>query len=250
MRSRGWSTRIERSSTLAPASGTNAAPSPRPTSTHSGDAGRLVEEDQLDARPAARRRGRARRARSRRRSRRSRVASGDRPRGSTYRGGSRHQTPAPRNASGEVGSRPHRLRPATGSALVNGSDSRAQLRRGAHRGDRARTEVTERFATRLAARVLEDVRLLVTELVTNALRHGSLRKGDRVSLKASVDRRHRPHRGPRPRARRRCRPSARPASAAAVATGSTSSRSSRSAGASTAADGTVVWCELPSGADR
>ena len=48
----------------------------------------------------------------------------------------------------------------------------------------ARTEVTERFAPRLATRVLDDVRLLVTELVTNALRHGSLRSGDRVGLKA------------------------------------------------------------------
>jgi anti-sigma regulatory factor (Ser/Thr protein kinase) len=48
----------------------------------------------------------------------------------------------------------------------------------------ARTVVTERFGPRLAARVLDDVRLLVTELITNALRHGSLRAGDRVSLKA------------------------------------------------------------------
>ena len=37
------------------------------------------------------------------------------------------------------------------------------------------------------ARVLEDVRLLVSELVTNALRHGELTAGDRVSLKARVD---------------------------------------------------------------
>jgi anti-sigma regulatory factor (Ser/Thr protein kinase) len=51
----------------------------------------------------------------------------------------------------------------------------------------ARTEVTERFAALLGARMLEDVRLLVTELITNALRHGSLVPGDRVSVKASVD---------------------------------------------------------------
>jgi anti-sigma regulatory factor (Ser/Thr protein kinase) len=51
----------------------------------------------------------------------------------------------------------------------------------------ARTEVTERLASRLAASVLEDVRLLVTELITNALRHGKLTPGDRVSVKASVD---------------------------------------------------------------
>jgi anti-sigma regulatory factor (Ser/Thr protein kinase) len=51
----------------------------------------------------------------------------------------------------------------------------------------ARTEVTERLAQRLGKRTLEDVRLLVTELITNALRHGSLKNGDEVSVKASVD---------------------------------------------------------------
>jgi anti-sigma regulatory factor (Ser/Thr protein kinase) len=51
----------------------------------------------------------------------------------------------------------------------------------------ARTEVTARLAERLGATLLEDVRLLVTELITNALRHGALTPGDRVSLKASID---------------------------------------------------------------
>jgi anti-sigma regulatory factor (Ser/Thr protein kinase) len=51
----------------------------------------------------------------------------------------------------------------------------------------ARTAVTQRLAARLGAGVLEDVRLLVTELITNALRHGRLTPGDRVSVKASVD---------------------------------------------------------------
>jgi serine/threonine-protein kinase RsbW len=51
----------------------------------------------------------------------------------------------------------------------------------------ARTDVTERLAALLGASVLEDVRLLVTELITNALRHGRLTAGDRVSVKASVD---------------------------------------------------------------
>ena len=50
----------------------------------------------------------------------------------------------------------------------------------------ARTAVTERLASSLAARVLEDVRLLVTELITNALRHGRLVAGDRVSVKAML----------------------------------------------------------------
>jgi anti-sigma regulatory factor (Ser/Thr protein kinase) len=51
----------------------------------------------------------------------------------------------------------------------------------------ARAEVTERLAASLGQQVLDDVRLLVTELITNALRHGALIPGDRVSVKASVD---------------------------------------------------------------
>lgn len=51
----------------------------------------------------------------------------------------------------------------------------------------ARVDITERLTSRIGARVLEDVRLLVTELITNALRHGELTTGDRVSLKARVD---------------------------------------------------------------
>jgi anti-sigma regulatory factor (Ser/Thr protein kinase) len=51
----------------------------------------------------------------------------------------------------------------------------------------ARTEVTERLAARLGKRALEDVRLLVTELITNALRHGALKSGDHVSVRASVN---------------------------------------------------------------
>jgi anti-sigma regulatory factor (Ser/Thr protein kinase) len=50
----------------------------------------------------------------------------------------------------------------------------------------ARTEVTKRLAALLGKRALEDVRLLVTELITNALRHGSLKPGDHVSVRASV----------------------------------------------------------------
>ena len=51
----------------------------------------------------------------------------------------------------------------------------------------ARVEVTERLADRLGGPLLEDVRLLVTELITNALRHGRLTPGDRVSVRASID---------------------------------------------------------------
>ena len=51
----------------------------------------------------------------------------------------------------------------------------------------ARTEVTERLAQRLPNATLEDVRLLVTELITNALRHGAVRPGDNVSVRAEVE---------------------------------------------------------------
>jgi serine/threonine-protein kinase RsbW len=50
----------------------------------------------------------------------------------------------------------------------------------------ARVEMTKRLASRVGGRVLEDIRLLVTELITNALRHGKLTAGDRVSVKAQV----------------------------------------------------------------
>jgi anti-sigma regulatory factor (Ser/Thr protein kinase) len=52
---------------------------------------------------------------------------------------------------------------------------------------RARVDVTERLAARLGAGALEDVRLLVSELITNAVRHGSLTATDKVSLKAQLD---------------------------------------------------------------
>src|SRR5215210_3754033 len=51
----------------------------------------------------------------------------------------------------------------------------------------ARTEVTQRLSRWLPVTALEDVRLLVTELITNALRHGALRPGDKVSVRAQVE---------------------------------------------------------------
>lgn len=50
----------------------------------------------------------------------------------------------------------------------------------------ARSAITRRFGGSLTGRTLEDTRLLVTELVSNSLRHGAMRNGDRVSLRASV----------------------------------------------------------------
>ena len=50
----------------------------------------------------------------------------------------------------------------------------------------ARNALTRRFGSVLTVRGLEDVRLLVTELISNSLRHAGLRKDDRVSLRAGV----------------------------------------------------------------
>lgn len=50
----------------------------------------------------------------------------------------------------------------------------------------ARSAVTQRFHANVAEKALDDVRLLVTELITNALRHAGLRPGDRVLFRASL----------------------------------------------------------------
>jgi anti-sigma regulatory factor (Ser/Thr protein kinase) len=50
----------------------------------------------------------------------------------------------------------------------------------------ARTEVTRRLAARVTTGTLEDVRLLLTELITNSLRHAALRPDDEIAVKAQV----------------------------------------------------------------
>jgi len=50
----------------------------------------------------------------------------------------------------------------------------------------ARCEVTRRLSPRVAANALEDVRLLLTELVTNALRHSAVRPEDEIGVRAEV----------------------------------------------------------------
>lgn len=50
----------------------------------------------------------------------------------------------------------------------------------------ARSEVTRRLAKRVTGGVLEDVRLLLTELVTNALRHGAVEPDDEIAVRAEV----------------------------------------------------------------
>ena len=112
----------------------------------------------------------------------------------------------------------------------------------------ARTEMTERFGSRLAGRVLEDVRLLVTELITNALRHGSLRKGDRVSLKAwlTEDILHIEVRDPG----RDGDVARRPPGERGGGYGLYLVEKLAKRWGVDRRDGTLVWCEVPSGAER
>jgi anti-sigma regulatory factor (Ser/Thr protein kinase) len=50
----------------------------------------------------------------------------------------------------------------------------------------ARTEVTSRLAGGVTSGALEDVRLLLTELITNALRHSDMSPGDEIGVKAAL----------------------------------------------------------------
>jgi anti-sigma regulatory factor (Ser/Thr protein kinase) len=50
----------------------------------------------------------------------------------------------------------------------------------------ARMEITSRLSQRITRGALEDVRLLLTELVTNALRHAGVGPGDEIGVKAEV----------------------------------------------------------------
>jgi serine/threonine-protein kinase RsbW len=50
----------------------------------------------------------------------------------------------------------------------------------------ARTEVTRRLSARITHGALEDVRLLLTELITNALRHANMSPGDEISVRAEL----------------------------------------------------------------
>jgi serine/threonine-protein kinase RsbW len=51
---------------------------------------------------------------------------------------------------------------------------------------KARTEVTRRLSARITNGALEDVRLLLTELITNALRHANMSPGDEISVRAEL----------------------------------------------------------------
>ena len=50
----------------------------------------------------------------------------------------------------------------------------------------ARIEVTRRLSARLTSGALEDVRLLLTELITNSLRHGGVTDDDEIGVKAEL----------------------------------------------------------------
>jgi anti-sigma regulatory factor (Ser/Thr protein kinase) len=50
----------------------------------------------------------------------------------------------------------------------------------------ARIEVTRRLAARITSAALEDVRLLLTELITNALRHAEMTPDDEIAVKAEL----------------------------------------------------------------
>ena len=50
----------------------------------------------------------------------------------------------------------------------------------------ARCEMTRRLSQRVSGGALEDVRLLLTELVTNALRHSAVRPEDEIGVRAEV----------------------------------------------------------------
>lgn len=51
----------------------------------------------------------------------------------------------------------------------------------------ARCEVTRRLSQRVPVGALDDVRLLLTELVTNALRHSAIRPDEEIGVRAEVE---------------------------------------------------------------
>lgn len=51
----------------------------------------------------------------------------------------------------------------------------------------ARSEVTSRLAARVTSGALEDVRLLLTELITNALRHSNMAPEDEIGVTAALN---------------------------------------------------------------
>jgi serine/threonine-protein kinase RsbW len=50
----------------------------------------------------------------------------------------------------------------------------------------ARSEITRRLSPRVTVGLLEDVRLLLTELITNALRHADMKVDDEIGVRAEL----------------------------------------------------------------
>jgi serine/threonine-protein kinase RsbW len=50
----------------------------------------------------------------------------------------------------------------------------------------ARVEITRGLSQRIARRALDDVRLLLTELITNALRHADMAADDEIGVRAEL----------------------------------------------------------------
>jgi anti-sigma regulatory factor (Ser/Thr protein kinase) len=50
----------------------------------------------------------------------------------------------------------------------------------------ARSEITRRLSERITRGLLEDVRLLLTELITNALRHADMAPDDEIAVRAEL----------------------------------------------------------------
>jgi serine/threonine-protein kinase RsbW len=112
----------------------------------------------------------------------------------------------------------------------------------------ARREVTRRLSARVAVNALEDVRLLLTELVTNALRHGKVTAEDEIGVRAEVAEGtvrievHDPGRNGEVEPRR---PGARGGGYGLFLVDRLTSRWGVDH-----RDGTTVWAELPAGAAR
>ena len=87
------------------------------------------------------------------------------------------------------------MRPLDGTSGSELSEARAVLSSGSFEFEispspdapaLARGAIARWLTGRVSTRVLDDVRLVITELVTNSLRHAGLRSGDVVSVRAEA----------------------------------------------------------------
>jgi len=112
----------------------------------------------------------------------------------------------------------------------------------------ARREITRRLSAWVAVNALEDVRLLLSELVTNALRHGKVTPEDEIGVRAEVADgtvRIEVHDPGRNGEVERRRPGARGGGYGLLLVDRLTNRWGVDR-----QDGTTVWAELPAGAAR